>query len=98
MQDAADPSGAMAGHDSRVAAATNYRRWAIEVGDRSPAYAVLAEQVAGDAQILAFLDGLTASRRQPNLLFASARCLLGAPANLTTLRDLVSQRRPSRPQ
>jgi len=85
--------GAMRGHDPAVATAENYRRFASrETAERSPAYAALARAVAEDAAVLAFLDGLPPARRQPNLLFASARYLLGAPVEITALRALVGDR------
>jgi hypothetical protein len=63
-----------------------------EARGRSPAYEALAEGVAGDRAILRFLDSLPPEKRQPNLLFAAARYLLGVPADLAALRALV---RPS---
>jgi hypothetical protein len=63
-----------------------------EARGRSPAYEALAEGVAGDRGILRFLDSLPPEKRQPNLLFAAARYLLGVPADLAALRALV---RPS---
>jgi hypothetical protein len=60
-----------------------------EARGRSPAYEALAEGVAGDPEILRFLDALPPQKRQPNLLFAAARYLLGAPADLAALRALV---------
>ena len=63
-----------------------------EARGRSPAYEALAEGVAGDRAILRFLESLPPEKRQPNLLFAAARYLLGVPADLAALRALV---RPS---
>jgi hypothetical protein len=40
-----------------------------------------------------FIASLPPDKRQPNLLFAAARHLLGVPAGLQQLRDLVSQAR-----
>jgi hypothetical protein len=83
----------MRGHDLFAGTAENYRRFASrETARRSPAYAALARAVAGDAAVLAFLDGLPPVKRQPNLLFASARYLLGAPAEIAALRALVGER------
>lgn len=45
-----------------------------------------------DSAILHFLGSLP-EERQPNLLFAAARYLLGVPADITRLRALVSQNR-----
>jgi hypothetical protein len=63
-----------------------------EARGRSPAYEALAEGIAGDRVILRFLGSLPPEKRQPNLLFAAARYLLGVPADLAALRSLV---RPS---
>jgi len=41
--------------------------------------------------VLRFLDSLPPEKRQPNLLFAAARYLLGAPPGIGRLRELVSQ-------
>jgi hypothetical protein len=60
-----------------------------EARGRSPAYEALAEGVAGDRAILRFVDSLPPQKRQPNLLFAAARYLLGVPADLVSLRGLV---------
>lgn len=89
---AADSAGAMAGLDPRVGTSENYRRFGRKARDRSPAYGDLAEAVAVDDQILAFLDALPVAKRQPNLLFAAARYLLGAPAEIHALRRLVHER------
>jgi len=71
-----------------------YRTFARhEARGRSPAYQALAEAVAGDAAVLRFLGALPPEKRQPNLLFAAARYLLGAPADITRLRDLVRRNR-----
>jgi len=62
-----------------------------EARGRSPAYEALADGVASDRGILRFLDALPPEKRQPNLLFAAARYLLGAPADLDSLRGLVGR-------
>jgi hypothetical protein len=67
-----------------------YRTFAeLEARGRSPAYEALASAVADDAGITGFVASLPAGKRQPNLLFAAARYLLGAPASIASLRDLV---------
>jgi hypothetical protein len=67
-----------------------YREFARrEARGRSPAYERLAEQVADDPGVLRFVDSLPPEKRQPNLLFAAARYLLGAPADLAALRGLL---------
>jgi hypothetical protein len=82
----------MHGHDPTRKAAESYREFAADARGRSPAYEALAESVAGDSGILGFLDGLPREKRQPNLLFAAAWYLLGAPAAIGTLRELVFDR------
>ena len=82
----------MTGHDPAKGIAENYREFArLEAHGRSPAYESLAESVAGDPVILRFLSSLPPDKRQPNLLFAAARYLLGAPADIAHLRAMVSQ-------
>ena len=68
-----------------------YRDFAREAHGRSAAYEALAEAVAGDGTVLGFLGTLPEARRQPNLLFAAARYLLGGPADIGTLRGLVGR-------
>ncbi|MDN5790953.1 MAG: DUF2332 domain-containing protein [Micrococcales bacterium] len=92
MREAERPSGAMAGYDARLTTPENYRRWALQADGRSPPYAMLAAQVAQDPQVLSFLERLPETRRQPNLLFAAARYLLGRPADLAALRELIAGR------
>src|SRR5260370_28040780 len=82
----------MGGHDLTASTAENYRAFAREASGRSPQYERLATEVADDAGILAFLAGLPRAKRQPNLLFAAARYLLGAPADVVSLRALISHR------
>jgi uncharacterized protein DUF2332 len=75
--------------------AENYRLFArLEARGRSPHYEALATAVAGDRPILEFLLSLPPDKRQPNLLFAAARYLLGAVADLGSLRMLIGGRRP----
>lgn len=83
---------AMRGHDLSVGTAENYRGFAAEARGRSPRYEELALAVADDAPVLAFLAALPSAKRQPNLLFAGARYLLGEPADLAALRTLVAHR------
>jgi hypothetical protein len=80
----------MSGHDPAAGAAGNFRAFAAEAHGRSPQYEELARTVADDPLVLGFLDSLPAAKRQPNLLFAVARYLLGAPADPKALRKLVS--------
>src|SRR5262245_26700954 len=81
----------LGGLNPAVSTAQNYREWAREARGRSPAYDSLATSVAGDDTILRFLGTLPPPKRQPNLLFAAARYLLGTPPGITTLRALVSE-------
>jgi len=81
----------MHGHDLSVSAAENYRAFAEDAHGRSPAYESLAGSVADDTAVLRFLGSLPPEKRQPNLLFAAARYLLGDPVGITRLRALVSQ-------
>ncbi len=80
----------MHGHDLGLSAAENYRAFAQDARGRSPWYESLAESVAEDAVILRFLGSLPPEKRQPNLLFAAARYLLGGQVDLERLRALVS--------
>src|SRR5215471_8578179 len=79
----------MRGHDHGRSAAANYREFARDARGRSPAYETLAAAVAQDAAILRFLCSLPPDKRQPNILFAAARYLLGEPADTDGLRALV---------
>jgi hypothetical protein len=81
----------MHGHDLSASAAENYLAFAEEARTRSPVYEALATGVAEDPVILGFLAGLPAEKRQPNLLFAAARYLVGATPGLAGLRCLVHQ-------
>ena len=81
----------MHGHDLGLSVAENYRAFAQDARGRSPIYESLAGSVAEDTAILRFLGSLPPEKRQPNLLFAAARYLLGVPADLDRLRALVSQ-------
>ena len=80
---------AMGGLDPRRSIAENYRVWGREAHGRSPAYESLAASVADDDLVLGFLATLPQPKRQPNLLFAAARYLLGAPPDIAGLRTLV---------
>lgn len=80
----------MGGLDPRLDTAGNYLRFAErEAAGRSPVYEGLARSVAVDDIVLGYLGGLPADKRQPNLLFAAARYLLGAVPSADTLRALV---------
>ena len=79
----------MHGHDLAISAAENYRAFAEDAHDRSPAYESLAVSVADNTAILRFLGSLPPEKRQPNLLFGAARYLLGDPVDMSRLRALV---------
>ena len=88
------PVVAQSGDDAVTAVARIYRKFGrLEARGRSAAYEVLAESVAGDAALVSFIASLPPDKRQPNLLFAAARYLLGAPPAIGSLRDLASQSR-----
>src|ERR1700728_329338 len=80
--------------DPLAGTAGEYRRLArLEARGHSPAYEALAMAVAADRLVLAFLASLPPGKRQPNLLFAAARYLLGEPADIGALRRLAVGRR-----
>ena len=70
-----------------------YRAFAAEARGRSPQYGTSPGTAGRDQQVLAFLATLPPAKRQPNLLFAAARYLLGEPADLTALHTLLTGRR-----
>jgi Uncharacterized protein conserved in bacteria (DUF2332) len=86
------PVVAQAGDDAAAVART-YRDFGREARGRSAAYEALAESVAGDSALVSFIASLPPPKRQPNLLFAAARYLLGAPPAIGPLRELASQSR-----
>src|ERR1700737_3350514 len=83
---------AVQGHDLSFRTAESYRAFAAEARGRSPRYEELALAVAGDARVLGFLAALPTAKRQPNLLFAAARYLLGEPPDLAALHVLLGDR------
>lgn len=83
----------LGGHDLSRSIQENYLTFSRqEARGRSQPYEVLAAEVAGDPPVLAFLASLPPAKRQPNLLFAAARYLLGRPADIASLRALVAGR------
>ncbi len=77
-----------------TAVAGTYRFFGrLEARGRSAVYETLAESVADDTALLSFIASLPPEKRQPNLLFAAARYLLGAPPAIGSLRELASQSR-----
>src|SRR5207248_2893039 len=80
--------------DERTRLSTVYRRFAAdEANGKSPLYEELARGVAADSEILDFLITLPRPKRQPNLLFAAARSLLGTPDGWNRFRRGVGQRK-----
>ena len=61
----------------------------LEARGRSAAYESLAESVADDPAVVGLIASLPLDKRQPNLLFAAARYLLGEPPGIQQLRDLI---------
>src|SRR5262245_30436118 len=83
----------MAGHDPSRSTRENYLAFSQqEARDRSRPYEILAAEVADDPFVLAFLASLPPAKRQPNLVFAAARYLLGRPADIASLRAVVAGR------
>jgi len=81
-------------HDERARLRAAYRRFAEdEARGKSPLYERLARSVADDNEILDFLLELPRPKRQPNLLFAAARALLGTPPDWAPFRRGVTQRK-----
>src|SRR5438309_7921094 len=86
--------GPMQQQDERARLSAAYRRFAAdEARGRSPLYEELARGVAADSEILDFLLALPRPKRQPNLLFAAARSLLGTPDGWNRFRRGVMQRK-----
>src|SRR5256886_15881591 len=80
--------------DERARLSAAYRRFAAdEANGKSPLYEELARGVAADSEILDFLLALPRPKRQPNLLFAAARSLLGTPDGWNRFRRGVTQRK-----
>jgi hypothetical protein len=70
--------------------AARYLRFAQEEArGRSPLYESLAGGVAGDPEVIAFLLDLPEAKRQPNLLLAAVRHLIGTPADWAAFREVV---------
>lgn len=83
---------AMRGEAEQETAAV-YREFAAqEAAGRSDLYVRLGSGVAGDPEVLKFLAGLPAEKRQPQLLLAAVRYLAGVPAGYDGLRAVVLDR------
>ena len=73
--------------------ARTYRTFARrEAAGRSPLYETLAEAVARDPALSWFVASLPPGKRQPGLLFAASRYLLGSPPAAGELLELVLTR------
>ena len=84
----------MRGAEFQLSTAENYRRFArSEVAAKSPLYATLAAGVAGDPELLAFLDARPPRQRQPNLLLGAVRLLFGVPADFASFKAAVLEHR-----
>ncbi|HVZ09513.1 DUF2332 domain-containing protein [Rhodopila sp.] len=72
------------------ALADRYRRFAtVEAHGRSPLYEMICLSIADDPAVLAFLETLPASRRQPNLLLAAVRHVAGTARDWPAFRGAV---------
>ncbi|GAB7047044.1 DUF2332 domain-containing protein [Catenuloplanes indicus] len=69
-----------------------YAAFAQEACGVSPVYEGLARAVAGDAELLALIDGLPEAKRQPNLLFGTVRLLGGPVESWAGFRAFVVER------
>jgi hypothetical protein len=82
------------GNEPEHGTAENYRRFAAcEARGRSPLYEQLANGVADDPELLAFLAGFPKEKRQPNLLLAAVRYLAGVQPGYEAFRAVVLARR-----
>jgi len=88
----AEPGAPAAGDGEAMrAVARDYRAFARrEARGRSAPYEALAEGVAEDSALVGFIASLPPAKRQPQLVFAAARYLLGVPPAISGLHDLVS--------
>lgn len=70
--------------------ARHYRGFAVATRDQSPCFEAWSRGVADDPAVLAWLAGLPRGKRQPNLVFASARWHgVPAPGPYAGLRDAL---------
>ena len=73
--------------DSAAEISSRYRRFAeLEVRGKSPLYEALAQGVAGDQEVIAFLLTLPYEKRQPNLLLAASRHVFGTAVDWAGFR------------
>lgn len=84
--------GSLCGVEMRGTTRHRYDAFALEAAD-SPCFASWARGVAGDPEVLAWLDTLPELKRQPNLVFAAARWHGAvAPAPYEELRRVLLER------
>lgn len=70
--------------------AEQYREFALDARDYSPCFDDWATGVAGDTEVLAWLDRLPLAKQQPNIVFAAARWHgVPAPGPYAGLRDAL---------
>jgi hypothetical protein len=70
-----------------------YRDFARYEARRSALYAELSAGIAEDAQLIGWLAGLPAGKRQPNLLFAAYRLVAGTPSGWPEFEAVLKERR-----
>lgn len=76
--------------DLTADAAEQYREFALDARDYSPCFDDWATGVAGDTEVLAWLDRLPLAKQQPNIVFAAARWHgVPAPGPYAGLRDAL---------
>jgi hypothetical protein len=76
--------------------AAAYLRFAEdELHGRSALYESFARGVAGDAEVLGFLQTLPAPKRQPNLLLAAVRHLCGLAGDWNQFRNAILDNQPA---
>jgi hypothetical protein len=76
--------------DLTAAAADQYREFALDARDYSPCFDDWATRVAGDPEVLAWIERLPRPKQQPNLVFAAARWHgVAAPGPYDGLRDAL---------
>jgi hypothetical protein len=86
------PSTGPASDEAIGAVAREYQAFARrEARGRSAEYEALGESVAGDVAVAGFIASLPAAKRQPQLVFAAARYLLGVPPGIGQLSDLIGR-------
>jgi len=84
----------MLGHDPSASTAENYRRFAtLEARGTSPVYEAICLGISADRELLAFLAGLPARCRQPNLLLGVVRYAFGVQTTYSAFRATVLDNR-----